>query len=56
MKAILEVEFSKDSIVDEANLWAEYGGDWHKRIESFMDSDGLGIFNVDDIKLVRVEE
>lgn len=55
MKAIFEIEFDKDLIIDEEALNEYYGGDMLKVMQELWDEDGEGIFD-ERPKLVRVED
>jgi len=53
MKAIFEVEFDPDFMIDDESLQQDFGGDWNKCIAEMYKDEGLGAF--DELKFVRVE-
>ena len=55
MKAILEVEFDKDMMIDQESLDQDFGGDWLKFMQWMFKEDGIGIFE-EEIKLIEVRE
>ncbi len=56
MKAVFEVEFDEDMMIDAESLGKEFSNDWMKFMEYLIDSDGLGIFDPENFKLVAIKE
>jgi len=45
MKAIFEVEFDPEQMVDEDTLDKDFDGDWFKFMKWLYDSEDMGIFD-----------
>jgi hypothetical protein len=55
MKAIFEVEFNQNSMIDSESLKKEYGNDLLLCMKELYDSDGMGIFDK-ELKLIRLKK
>lgn len=55
MKAIFEVEFDPEFMVDQEILDEDYGGDWLAFMQELYAEEDLGIFS-EELKLVGVKE
>jgi hypothetical protein len=53
MKAIFEVEFDPDIMVDQETLDEDFGGDWLTFMQWLYAEEGLGIFS-EELRLVGV--
>ena len=54
-KAILEVEFNKDEMIDKKILKVDYNNDFLKVMQDLYNFNGFETFD-EDIKLVRIEK
>lgn len=52
-KAILEVEFDADMMIDQEALDESFDGDWVKYMRWLLEQEDMGIFE-EEIKLVDV--
>ena len=55
MKAIFEVEFMAEDMIDQESLDKMYKGSWLRCMRSLYKSEGFGIFDK-ELKLVGVEK
>ena len=55
MKAIFEVDFDNDMMIDQKTLNDIYDGDWMKLMQELYQLEGMGIFEK-EIKLIEVRE
>ena len=55
MKAILEVEFDKDMMIDQESLDKEFNGDWLKFMQWMFKEESIGMFE-EEIKLIEVRD
>jgi hypothetical protein len=55
MKAIFEVEFDKDMMIDQKTLDDIYNGSWFELIKELYAMEGMGIFE-NELKLVAIED
>jgi hypothetical protein len=55
MKAIFEIKFNQNDMIDLESLEKEYGNDLLLCMKELYDSDGMGIFN-EELKLIRIEK
>lgn len=55
MKAIIEIEFNKDDMIDDESLFKDFGGDLKTYMKLVFEEEGMGIFE-DDGKLIDIKE
>jgi hypothetical protein len=55
MKAIIEIEFDKETMCTQDTVDKLYNGSWLEVMQYLFKYDGMGIFE-NDPKLIKVEE